>query len=149
MSGVRLIATTRPVTPCIPWTGKVCPKGYGLVWSGNRYVRAHRVSYEKAKGPIPAGLVIDHLCRNRSCTNPDHLEAVTDEVNIMRGDGLAPRFAARTHCGHGHEFTADNIKWRYSGKYKIRRCLQCWRADKRAWQARKKARKLTEASHAK
>jgi HNH endonuclease len=68
---------------CWPWGGTIQSKGYGLV--GGRLV--HRVVYELVRGPIPAGLTIDHLCRNRRCANPSHLEAVTMQENYRRGEG--------------------------------------------------------------
>lgn len=68
---------------CWPWRGAIQSKGYGMV--GHRLV--HRVVYELVHGPIPAGLTIDHLCRNRACANPSHLEAVTMKVNYDRGEG--------------------------------------------------------------
>ena len=70
---------------CWVWTGSRTGAGYGQVWSrrGNRGV--HRIVYEQLVGPIPDGLVIDHLCRNRSCCNPAHLEPVTMAENVRRG----------------------------------------------------------------
>ena len=79
---------------CWLWTGAKTMDGYGQF---NRRSYAHRVSYEMHKGPIPEGLVIDHLCRNKKCVNPAHLEAVTNTVNLQRS---AP--ATKTHCKRGH-----------------------------------------------
>lgn len=71
--------------------------------------QAHRVSYTAYKGKIPKGLFIDHLCRNRYCINPDHLEPVTHEENIRRSPIVPSSInAAKTHCIRGHEFTPEN-----------------------------------------
>lgn len=69
---------------CWNWTGCLFPRGYGCFSIGSQTVSAHRVSYELANGPIPMGLTIDHLCRNKRCVNLDHLEAVTLLVNVRR-----------------------------------------------------------------
>lgn len=108
--------------------------GYGVIGLGARQdgVRqCHRVTYEHRHGAIPDGLHIDHLCRNRLCCNPDHLEAVTQAENNLR----AARANRRTHCKHGHEFTAENTGWQRRG----RRCLICNRASARRSHHRKKA----------
>lgn len=83
---------------CIEWTGPRIPGGYGM--TGGR--PAHRVAYEAARGPIPDGLVLDHLCRNRGCVNPSHLEPVTHRTNILRGVSPSARNARRTLCDEGH-----------------------------------------------
>jgi len=94
---------------CWEWTGTTRQNGYGCLTREGRNVRAHRVAYELERGPIPDGLVLDHLCRNRACCNPAHLEAVTQQVNILRGVGAGARNAQKTHCDRGHELSGDNL----------------------------------------
>lgn len=86
-----------------------------------RSKKAHRYAYEQMVGPIPNGLVLDHLCRNRWCCNPAHVEPVTQAENVLRGEGWAPRFKAQTHCHRGHEFTPENT---HHGK-RGRSCRAC------------------------
>ncbi len=97
-------------TGCWVWQRARDRSGYGHIGASRsrNNLRAHRVAYELVKGLIPDGLVLDHLCRNPSCINPDHLEAVTDRVNILRGIGMGARYARRTHCDHGHAFDEAN-----------------------------------------
>lgn len=103
---------------CWVWIGARHFKGYGSFCG-----KAHRFSYELFKGPIPAGLTIDHLCRNTYCVNPEHLEAVTNRENILRGISPPAIFAKKTHCSKGHEFTPENT---YIRNYKIgRKCRIC------------------------
>lgn len=94
---------------CLVWTGYITSRGYGRVSSK----LAHRVYYELVRGPIPDGLTIDHLCRNKACCNPDHLEPVTSLENVRR--------ARKSHCTHGHPLSGDNIIERYG----YRECLAC------------------------
>lgn len=92
---------------CWVWTAATV-KGYGHLRVQGRDWYAHRFSYEQAVGPIPDGLQIDHLCQNKLCVNPDHLEPVTARENMLRGDTLAAENAAKAHCKNGHEFTPEN-----------------------------------------
>lgn len=86
------------VENCWEWLGAITGNGYGGFWDGKRYGRAHRISYELFRGPIPAGLGLDHTCGNRRCVNPWHLEPVTQRENVRRGDRCR-----RLVCASGHE----------------------------------------------
>jgi len=96
---------------------------YGVIRFKNRQTYAHRASYEYFKELIPPKMQIDHLCRNRSCVNPDHLECVSQQENLLRGDGYTAMNARKTHCKRGHEFTLENT----CRKTKWRRCKICMR----------------------
>lgn len=99
-----------PNSGCWLWMGTLTTKQYGSMVRkrDGKWVRAHRWSYEHFKGPIPEGLVIDHLCRVPCCVNPDHLEMVTNKINSLRGVSFVAVNARKTHCKRGHEFTSDN-----------------------------------------
>ncbi len=87
---------------------------------------AHRFSYELANGPIPEGLQIDHLCRNRGCVRPDHMEAVTPRVNYLRGDSVPAKNARKTECKRGHPFTFQNtLVVERPGFHPSRQCRTC------------------------
>lgn len=99
-------------------------KGYARIRvSATVRTDAHRVVYEATYGPITAGLVIDHLCRNRGCVNPQHMEAVSSRENTLRGEGLSAQNARKTHCPRNHEYTAENT-YLVPGKNK-RMCRTC------------------------
>lgn len=106
---------------CWTWQAAKNKNGYGVVWQDGKTVLAHRVSYELSNGPIRTGFTVDHLCRNRSCINPQHLESVTQKVNVLRGQSLAALNAVKTHCKRGHEFTPANTYQR-SDRRECRAC---------------------------
>lgn len=100
--------------------------GYGIgTWNGKRQ-GAHRIAYEAFVSPIPEGSEIDHLCRNRACVRPDHLEAVAHLVNVRRGEAPSAAHSRKTHCVHGHPFDETNTVYRDtpSGR-RWRKCRTC------------------------
>lgn len=101
---------------CRLWTGPTTDNGYGLWHVGGKTYRVHRVAFELAKGPIPVGLVPDHLCFIRLCYEPDHLEAVTQAENNRRAG------ARKTHCPRGHAYDEANTYCRPSGARFCRAC---------------------------
>lgn len=114
---------------CWVWTAALC-NGYGMF--GFNGMRAHRLAYIELVGEIPAGLVIDHLCRNRACVNPAHMEPVTNRENILRGVGIVAQCAAKTHCPKGHPYDEANT---WMSKAGSRHCRTCKNAKDRARRA--------------
>lgn len=113
---------------CWLWTAAKTWNGYGVFRlspssSGQRRMAyAHRWAYEHLVGPIPNGLTLDHLCMERACVNPAHLEPITNAENNRRGNSLSARNARKTHCVNGHEFTDQNTYRRPDGDRDCRTC---------------------------
>ena len=128
-----------PNSGCWLWEGHVSPGGYGSVrlrlgkgkWAT---FNVHKITYQAYKGIVPEGLFLDHLCRTRSCGNPNHLEAVTPSVNGLRGvigHINKQRASERTHCINGHEYTEENTYMKKatqksSGGRQCRECKKTW-----------------------
>ncbi len=114
----------RKTESCWLWTATL-DQGYGrFSVAPGRSARAPRVAYELFVGPIPADRQIDHLCRNRACVNPAHLELVTSRTNTLRGEGRTARNARKTHCPKGHAYAPENT---LVSKNRERFCLECRR----------------------
>lgn len=132
---------------CWIWTGSRYKNGYGAFHIGSRKeqnlttVCAHRFAYEQAGHAIPEGLVLDHLCRNRACVNPDHLEPVTVKVNNQRGAGNSKR----THCPAGHPYDEQNTYYaqqsRGAGLARMCRACRTERARQYYWRRGRELRK--------
>lgn len=135
---------------CWLWTAFLGTGGYGMfglkVGDKHRVVRAHRFAYELLVGLIPEGLHIDHLCRNRGCVNPTHLEPVTQRENNLRGESPIAKEAAKTHCPQGHPYDEANtvVEQRGHGRT-ARRCRICRRQYENNLRARKRAARLTQS----
>lgn len=106
---------------CWFWRRGKTAAGYGEANLDGRIILIHRAIFEHFRGPIPSGLELDHLCRNRACCNPTHLEAVPHRVNLLRGESPMARQARQTHCIAGHEFSPSNTLI-VQGQ---RRCREC------------------------
>lgn len=137
-------STKRDAAGCLIWTGVKNESGYGIVGLYRDYRRtstkAHAAAYTLERGPVPPGLELDHLCRNRACCEPSHLEAVTKRVNTLRSNNIMAQNARRTHCIHGHEFTPENTYPEAKG----RSCRACRKARNLVSDAKKK---LKQSEH--
>jgi hypothetical protein len=133
----------KPDTGCWMWQGADNGKGYGQIWMNGRMRRVHRIAYLLTFGPLPADKQIDHLCRERACLNPEHMQVVSNRENVARGNGPGALAARTNRCKNGHEFTPENT-YHYThsqskGGGPGRRCNTCHAATNRAYKQRQKA----------
>jgi hypothetical protein len=128
---------------CWPWSGATTGKenAYGLIWNNGKYNLAHRVMYEIYVGEIPAGFDIDHLCRNKLCVNPMHLEAVSHRENMLRAD-VGAHNKAKTHCPKGHEYSQTNTRITH-GSRSCRMCESIY--NKKRWEKYKAKEAINKA----
>ena len=136
-----LSKVTRDPSGCWLWTGAISDNGYGSFHNGHRTVGAHRYSFEHYVGPIPDGLVLDHLCRVTNCVNPAHLEPVTHAENIRRGYEAK----AQTHCKRGHDLLIT-ARWTKDGRRDCRECDRIRKAERTPEQQQR--RRETQAAWA-
>lgn len=126
--------TVDPAAGCWIWRAAKNEDGYGRIWVAGRNALAYKALYELRFGAVADGLELDHLCRNRACVNPEHLEPVPHVVNVLRSPATLNSIALRkTHCDSGHAFTAENT-YRYKG---ARQCRACRRERNRARRSNK------------
>ena len=110
---------------CWEWIGALLASGYGqFALRHNQNVSAHRISYEWENGAIPEELQLDHLCRNRKCVNPEHLQPVTKRDNILRGVGFGAKNSQKTHCPKGHPYDLFNTYHIPNGRRGCRICMK-------------------------
>lgn len=125
---------------CWEWTGGLNNKGYGMFYMAKGGYTAHRVSYVRVYGEPEKALVIDHKCANPRCIRPEHLEAVTNGENVLRGKNPPALNRRKTHCQYGHPLCGENVVSR-SKKWNDRTCKICDANIKRRTHERWKARK--------
>ena len=120
-----------PNCGCWIWLGSLFLSGYASFQFGGKNVRAHKFSYEKERGPVPHGMVLDHICRMKCCVNPDHLECVTQKINMRRHFSKHHKY--KTHCPKGHPYSGENLYVNPKGQ---RVCRECVRGSVRRYQQR-------------
>lgn len=131
----RYYAPGDPET-CWEWTGATTGRGFGAILHDGTMMQAHRVVYLDRVGPIPEGLTLDHLCRNKACVNPHHMEPVSIRENILRSTSPSAVNARKTHCPQGHAYDDENT---YRDPIGRRFCRACMRAHQRRYAAQRKA----------
>lgn len=118
----RFWANVHKTEGCWVWVGYMGQYGYGRFYVNRTRVPAQRFAYELLVGPIPEGLMLDHLCRNRACVNPKHLEPVSGRDNTLRGTGLTAQNAKKAHCPAGHPYDLFNTSHDRAGSRKCKEC---------------------------
>lgn len=131
----RILNRCERIGDCLVWQGCVMRGGYGVIVFRRKPRLVHRAVYEHFYGPIPVGYEVDHVyekgCRHTGCCNPEHLEAVTPKVNVMRSHNFAGNNARKTHCIHGHELAGDNLLPGPLSRKGHRQCRACAQAYRR------------------
>lgn len=122
----RMWAKVDKTPTCWLWQGRTNSNGYGYIYIANQRYGVHRLSYAWSVGPIPDGLVIDHLCNVRGCVRPDHLRVTTQAENVLaeHSSTLARLRGEQVACIHGHAFTDANTYRRKNGTRACRTCLR-------------------------
>ena len=154
---VRFWRMVQKTDGCWLWTASVTDMGYGrfnpTTSSKGRKVGAHRYAYELLVGPIPPGLMLDHICHDpatcaggrtcphRRCVNPSHLVPVTCRENLLRGATLAAANAAKTHCPQGHPYAGSNLRM-YKGERDCRACVVLRRRNQTDEQRAREAERM-------
>lgn len=128
---VRFLSKVDKANDCWLWTAALLKTGYGRFKKDGKTKLAHRVSYELLVGPIPDGLTLDHLCRERRCVNPAHLEPVTAKVNVLRGETITAHNARKEQCIRGHLLRGDNLFVRRDGHRLCRHCKRAGESKRR------------------
>lgn len=140
----RFMSKVRKTTTCWMWEGSLRGHGYGQFYLNGSMAAAHRISYQHFVGPIPIGLVLDHICRVRTCVNPEHLRTITNKENVLIGIGNSAVNKRKTHCKNGHAFDDKNTY--FSGNLTWRRCKACDSANFIRRNNRRRAKKLSHVT---
>lgn len=127
------VETPSGIGECWMWKGAINGDGYASFGVRSyEIVAGHRFAYQLVFGDVPKGKELDHLCKNRACVNPYHLEPVEHKENLLRGDSPSARHARQTHCKNGHPLTEDNIA-EFGKKRGRRDCKICHKERHKAY----------------